>query len=81
MCQQCLDAVHKYWPGLSDEDQHAILWSGTAYPFATPEYTAEQLRELAEKSGGNLDMALAIADEEAAIFLIGDDMEIVESCP
>jgi hypothetical protein len=64
MCQKCLDAVRQIWPNISDEERVTLLWGATAYPFSDPEYTARQLQEKFDQSGGNVGMALAIADME-----------------
>ena len=64
MCQLCLDACKKYWPGLNVEDRTALLIGATSFPFASGEETVAQLKDMAERSGGDLDVALAIADEE-----------------
>ena len=64
MCQQCLDAVNRYWPDLSKEDCASLLWCCTAFPFADPDTVTRQVREMAEKSGRDLGKAMMIADEE-----------------
>jgi hypothetical protein len=61
MCPQCLAALDRYWPGLSDVERHLLLWNGTCYPCGSGEQTAAQLKDLAEKSGGDLEKALTIA--------------------
>jgi hypothetical protein len=61
MCQKCLDAVRKYWPGLSSEDMNTLLWEGTAFPFGSGDVIAGQLKKLAERSGRDLEKALTLA--------------------
>ena len=64
MCQQCLDACNKYWPHLTPEQRRELLWEATCFPFGCGGMVAEQLRKLAEQSGGDLKKALAIADQQ-----------------
>ena len=64
MCQQCLDACRKYWPDLNDRDRSTLLMGATPYPFGCGRETAARLKDMAEKSGCDLGVALAIACEE-----------------
>jgi hypothetical protein len=64
MCQRCVEAVKHYWPDLPKEDYGTLLWSCTAFPFASPERTEEQIRIAAEKSGCDLGKAIALAERE-----------------
>lgn len=64
MCQKCSDAVKAYWPDLPESEYKTLLMGATCFPFGTPEQTSQQLRDMAHKSGQNLDLALAIASEE-----------------
>ena len=40
------------------------MWMGTAYPFADQNYVAQQLKDLSEKSNGDFNKAMIIADQE-----------------
>ena len=64
MCQRCIDAVKRHWPDLPEVDYHRLLWNCTAFPVAPPEVIEQQVREMAEKSGCDLDKAIVIADME-----------------
>lgn len=64
MCQLCLDACNKYWPDLNNEERSTLLMGATSFPFASGEDTAAQLKDIAERSGCDLNKALAIVDEE-----------------
>lgn len=64
MCQQCWDAVKKYWPDLPESDYHDLLWNTTAFPFADPETTRKQVQDMAERSGQNLHAAFTLAVED-----------------
>lgn len=46
---------------LSDEQMDYLLWEGTAYPFASAEHTARQLRDLRRLSGGDFAGALSLS--------------------
>ena len=67
MCQQCVDALKQYWPDLPESQWWTLLFGGTCFPFGSGEQTAAQLRELAEKSGCDMERALAIADSEIPV--------------
>lgn len=64
MCIECANAVREHFPHLTHEEHMSLLWGATAFPFADGETTAEQVAEMARKSGGELGSALAIADHE-----------------
>ena len=49
----------------SKEEASHLLWGATAFPFASPLHIARQLKDLKKRSGGNFDIAMAIADTEA----------------
>jgi hypothetical protein len=42
------DLVRKHIPDATDKECHDILWNLTAFPFAGPEKTEEQIIEFAE---------------------------------
>ena len=52
MCQQCLDAVNQYFPGISGKEKHALLWESTAFPFVHGEYITQQLSTLRSQIDG-----------------------------
>lgn len=64
MCQKCIDLARKYFQGKTDEDYNTLLWGATAFPFCDPDHLDGQLKDLAEKSSGDINMCLAIADAE-----------------
>jgi hypothetical protein len=64
MCKLCADAMSKYWPDLTIEQQNLLLWEATPHPFADGEYMADIIRKLAEVSNSNLDKAIAFANSE-----------------
>ena len=64
MCEKCAAAVKKYWPDLPDDQYGTLLYGATCFPFGSPEQVEQHLKEMAEKTNCNLDMALAIADIE-----------------
>ena len=49
---------------------------GTCFPFGTSEEIAAQLKDLAEKSGGDLCRALAISDDESDRVMANRDVEV-----
>ncbi len=67
MCQQCVDAVRKHWPDLPEDQYGELLWGATAFPFACGEETANQVAEMAERSGQDLGLALADEDTDRAM--------------
>ncbi len=86
MCQQCLDAVNKYFPGISGKDKNALLWGSTAFPFAHGEYVTQQLStlrsqidDLKERPGfvsgesGDVGVAIAIAHAETDMVMKSRD--------
>jgi len=60
----CSDPVRRYFPDIPDDKYSDFLFQTTAFPFDTAENIAEQVKEMAEKSGGDWQRAMAIADEE-----------------
>ncbi len=64
MCQQCVDAVKKYWPDLPDDRYGDLLMSATSFPFGDADRVEREVREMAEQSGCDLGKAVAIADAE-----------------
>ena len=64
MCQKCIDAVKKFWPDLPENQYSDLLWNITCFPFGDHNDVLSQVKEMAEKSGCNLDKAMAIANEQ-----------------
>lgn len=64
MCQQCLEAVQRYYPHLNEEEQCELLMSATCFPFGDADMVERQLIELREKTNGTLGAALAFAEAE-----------------
>ena len=64
MCQICVDAIKKYWPDLPEDKWGDFLMSCTCYPAGCGEQVAEQVKEMAEKSGCDLKRAMGIANQE-----------------
>lgn len=62
MCQLCVDAIKQYWPNLPESDYGDLLMGATSYPFSYGEQTALEIKEMAEESGCDLGMAMAISD-------------------
>lgn len=65
-----IELVAEYFPGASPEVCKSILWGCTGYPcFFQNEGTYKQvlrpqLKEMAERSGGDPVLALSLADED-----------------
>lgn len=64
MCQRCVDVIAKYWPDLPKEQWSDLLWGATAFPAGDHELIEQQVKEMAERTNCDLQMALAIADTE-----------------
>ena len=78
MCQLCVDAINKYFPGISDGDRSDLLWSATAFPFDAESVERQlstlrsQIDELKERPGfiefnqgaSDVTIALALANAE-----------------
>ena len=71
MCQQCLDAVERYFPGLSDKDRHRLLWGATCFPFGPAE---PHLREMYGAGVRTLDEALGYVDRKLAEEMEANDV-------
>lgn len=61
MCQQCVDAVGKYFPDLKGKDVADLLMECTSFPMGEPDQIRAQLAELRAKTDGTLDGAKAVA--------------------
>ena len=64
MCQKCVDLCKELMPGISDKDMGRFLWDATAFPFADWDYQEKQIRSMVERSGGDVDKAIALACED-----------------
>ncbi len=64
MCQQCVDAVKRYWPDLPDDRYGDLLICATALPFGDADQVVKQVQEKAEQSRCNLGFAMSLADRE-----------------
>lgn len=73
MCQICVDAVKEFFPHFNDKQMSDLLWNCTAFPFADGGQIRQQIKELAEKSGGDMNECMRIADEE--VFSATDEEE------
>lgn len=63
MCRKCADALTRHFPYLSERDSMDLLMGATAFPVADPVTINRQLFRLSLRTD-DLDVALAIADEE-----------------
>jgi hypothetical protein len=61
MCQKCVDAVARHYPGFTEEQQYELLVAATCFPFGSPEQVEKQLIELRAETDGTLDAALDFA--------------------
>ena len=52
------DLVRRFWGDCTDNEAGALLWSCTAFPFASVRHTAKQLRDLRKKAGGDIQKAI-----------------------
>ena len=64
MCQICKDALDKHWPNLSLKQRHDLLWFATAFPCINGEVVAEQLKDIAERSGNDFNKAMDLAERD-----------------
>lgn len=64
MCQKCTDAIKEYWPNLPEHKWSDLLMNCTCFPFGDHEQVAKHLKEMAEKSGQDLNRACQIACDE-----------------
>ena len=68
MCQACVDAIREHWPDLPEDEYGDLLYSATSYPAGDAEQVVAQIKEMAERSGRDLGVAirLAVQDTEKA---------------
>lgn len=64
MCQKCVDLCNELMPGISLDEMARFLWNATAFPFANWEMQEQQIRSMVERSGGDIDKAIALACED-----------------
>lgn len=64
MCQQCVDALKKFWPNLPENRWMDLLMGATSFPAGCGEQVAKDLEEMAIKSGQDIEKAFTIACEE-----------------
>lgn len=66
-----LDLVYRFWGPCSNEDADTLLWNCTCFPFGSPLMVARQLKDIKERSGGNITNAVDIVDKEMLVALEG----------
>lgn len=60
-----IELVQKHWPSAATDDQvEDVLFNVTSFPFGSMEYITNQLIEYHAKSGGDIDLAMAIVSKE-----------------
>lgn len=64
MCDRCIEAVKKYYPGLFEDSYSDLLMSATSFPFGSPEYIEKQLIELRLNTDGTVPGAIAYAEKK-----------------
>lgn len=86
MCHICVDAVQKYFPGISTKQMNELLWGATAFPFREGDEIAQQLAELRNQiddlkkrpgfvpgESGDVGIAITIADAEVYMVMKSRD--------
>lgn len=58
-----IEKARQIWPGLSDEQAHALLINVTCYPFGPDIWVWRQLAEARDMSQGDVDLAIQQAHE------------------
>lgn len=61
---QFLEHIKEAWPGLPEDEYPDLLMSVTSFPFGKAAKVIEQLTRMYRDSGGDVDKAMAIADDE-----------------
>lgn len=59
-----IELVQANWPGIDDQGAHEILWNATCFPMGDAEMISKQVRDVYEKSGGNISLAIALVEDE-----------------
>jgi hypothetical protein len=59
-----LEAVHKLWPGITDEEADAVLWSATAFPMADPKTVIKQVMRARRVGRGMVRPAILRAERD-----------------
>lgn len=76
MCQQCLDAAKKHFPGHTDSEYNELLWSATAFPFAPPDHIERQLIEAVTLFGNDIGKAIGYAATHMDFASHGIDLDV-----
>lgn len=58
------DLVKEHFPGATLEDCNTLLWNCTAFPFCDVNHTINQLKDMYQRSGGNVSVAVALAHQD-----------------
>ena len=64
MCRTCADVVRRHFPDIPVDKCVDFLFQVTAFPCTSVEHIVKQIEEMADKSGGDWELAMEIADEE-----------------
>lgn len=64
MCEKCIEAVKKYYPGFFEDCYGDLLMGATCFPFGNPELIESQLAEVRKNSDGTLPGALAYSEHQ-----------------
>jgi hypothetical protein len=67
--ETCIEFVNRVWGECSLEEADILLWNCTAFPCADISHIEKQLKDIKERSGGNVGKAVHICDEEMEIAL------------
>lgn len=62
-------AVHKYFPDATDIQVEAIIMGCTAFPFVAEAQVLKSLKSLGRYSGGDINKALQMCDDELDIAM------------
>ncbi len=64
MCNKCVLALQKYYPGLTEGEQWEVLMNATAFPFGSSSLIERQLKEVREATDGSFGQAIGYADRQ-----------------
>lgn len=64
MCKRCIAGLNKFWSHLNEKERSDLLMNATSFPMNDGEGTYQELKEMAERSGGDLDLAIAMANDD-----------------
>jgi len=62
MCNKCVLAVQKYYPGLTKEEQGEVLINATAFPMGSQDLIERQLKGVREATDGSFGQAMWYAE-------------------